>query len=79
MKKIGAFGAKTHFSEIIQKVSGGEEYLITKNGKPMACIVPPRIGGDKVKESIVRILKRREKYKSSQKEITSFIREGRKY
>jgi prevent-host-death family protein len=79
MIKIGSFDAKTHFSDIIQKANKGEEYLITKNGKPMARILPPETGGNIIKESAARILKRRAKYTSSQKEIRSFIEEGRKY
>lgn len=79
MIKIGSFDAKTHFSEIIQKVCQGEEYLITKNGKPVARILPPETSENRIKESVARILKRRGKYKSSQKEIKSLIAEGRKY
>ena len=38
---IGSFEAKTHFSEIIHKVSEEHvEYVITKRGKPVAYITP---------------------------------------
>lgn len=79
MIKIGSFDAKTHFSEIIQKVAGGEEYLITKNGKPVARLVPPKGSKDKILSSISNILAIRHKYKLSQKEIQHLIREGRRY
>jgi prevent-host-death family protein len=37
---IGAFAAKTHFSELLQKVESGEEVTITKHGNPVAKLVP---------------------------------------
>jgi len=40
MIKVGAFEAKTHLSALLEKVSRGEEVLITKRGKPIARMVP---------------------------------------
>jgi prevent-host-death family protein len=37
---IGTFDAKTHFSELIEEVQKGKDYIITKRGKPVARIVP---------------------------------------
>ncbi|MCL2762791.1 MAG: type II toxin-antitoxin system prevent-host-death family antitoxin [Treponema sp.] len=37
---IGTFEAKTHFSQIIGKVENGEDFVITKRGKPVAKIIP---------------------------------------
>ena len=37
---IGAFEAKTHFSQIIQKVENGADFIVTKRGKPVAKIIP---------------------------------------
>ncbi|MFP3120223.1 type II toxin-antitoxin system prevent-host-death family antitoxin [Rickettsia sp. R2] len=37
---ITAFDAKTHFSKLLDRVSKGEEILITKRGKAAAKIVP---------------------------------------
>jgi prevent-host-death family protein len=39
-QQIGAFEAKTHFSQIIEKVEHGADFIITKRGKPVAKIVP---------------------------------------
>jgi len=39
-QQIGAFEAKTHFSKIIDQIEKGDEFLITKRGKPVARIVP---------------------------------------
>ena len=39
-RQIGAFEAKTHFSQIIEQVSHGEDFIITRRGKPVAKIIP---------------------------------------
>ena len=40
MKTITAFGAKTRFGELLDRVSRGEEVVITRHDKPVARIVP---------------------------------------
>jgi len=40
MKTMGIYGAKTHFSEIIDKVFDGETIIISRYGSPVARIVP---------------------------------------
>jgi prevent-host-death family protein len=37
---IGAYAAKTHLSELLEKVEAGEEITITKHGAPVAKLVP---------------------------------------
>jgi prevent-host-death family protein len=37
---VGAYEAKTKFSELIARVEKGEEFVITKNGRPVARLVP---------------------------------------
>ena len=39
---VGAYEAKTHLSELLEKVEGGEEFTITKHGSPIAKLVPVR-------------------------------------
>jgi prevent-host-death family protein len=39
---IGAYEAKTHFSELLERVEKGEEVTITKHGTPVARLVPVR-------------------------------------
>ena len=39
------YEAKTHLSRLVERAADGEEFVITKNGVPMAKIVPmPRRG-----------------------------------
>ena len=37
---VGAYQAKTHLSELLEKVQAGEEITITKHGAPIAKLVP---------------------------------------
>jgi len=37
---IGAFEAKTHLSELLDRVEQGEELVITRRGRPVARLVP---------------------------------------
>lgn len=37
---FGAYDAKTHFSELLQRVANGEEVTITRHGAPVARMVP---------------------------------------
>ncbi len=40
MKRVGLFEAKTHLSELIERVSLGESFEITKHGRLVAKLVP---------------------------------------
>jgi prevent-host-death family protein len=39
-REVGAFEAKTHLSELLAAVEGGERVTITRRGKPVARLVP---------------------------------------
>ncbi len=40
MESVGSFEAKTHLSKLLERVAQGEEFTITKHGKPVARLVP---------------------------------------
>ncbi len=44
MKTVGAFDAKTHLNELLQRVSKGETIRITRRGVPIAKLVPADSG-----------------------------------
>jgi prevent-host-death family protein len=44
---VGAYDAKAHFSELLERVESGEQLTITRHGKPVARLVP-------VKQSVTR-------------------------
>jgi len=60
MQKLNLYDAKTHFSKLVANVvATGEEYIIARNGQPVAKLVPltpaektPRIGFMKGKSEL---------------------------
>jgi prevent-host-death family protein len=42
---VGAFEAKTHFSELLEKVREGMVFVVTKHGRPVAQLGPTEARG----------------------------------
>ena len=40
MRQIGIYEAKTHFSQLIQQVSQGDEFMILRGQVPVAKLIP---------------------------------------
>jgi prevent-host-death family protein len=40
MTTVGAYEAKTHLAELLRRVEAGERIRITRNGRPVADLVP---------------------------------------
>ena len=40
MESVGSFEAKTHLPQLLERVAQGEEFTITRHGKPVARLVP---------------------------------------
>lgn len=40
MVEIGAYDAKTHLPELLERVQRGERFVITKHGRPVAELLP---------------------------------------
>lgn len=40
MESVGAYEAKTHLPRLLDRVARGEEIPITRNGRPVARLVP---------------------------------------
>jgi len=77
MKTVGIFEAKTHFSALIKDAQAGETITVTKNGEPVARIVP--VGGDRAGaiEAMERILATGARLDGLT--IKELIEEGRRY
>ena len=39
--KVGAYHAKTHLAQLLDRVERGERITITRHGRPVAELVPP--------------------------------------
>ena len=81
---VGTFHAKTHFSQLLERVSKGEEITITKHDRPVARLVPADRPSrehvaaifqrmDALRQSLVRV---KSKDKTSLKEL---INAGRRF
>lgn len=84
MSKVTAFEAKTRFGELLERVSRGEEVVITRHDKVVARLVPegPRRLED-VRRAVSGLLelqrriRRRSRAKLSDREVRAAIEEGR--
>jgi prevent-host-death family protein len=57
MKEVGAFEAKNKLSALLDLVEQGEEVVITRHGKEVARLVPPRtvINRDEARAAMARL------------------------
>jgi prevent-host-death family protein len=46
MSTVGAYRAKTHLAELLDRVERGERITITRHGRPVAELVPPMGASD---------------------------------
>jgi prevent-host-death family protein len=84
MAKVTAFEAKTRFGELLDRVSRGEEVVITRHDKPVARLIPEGAQRlDEVRRSVQGLrdlqqqIRRRSKAKLSNREVRAAIDEGR--
>ena len=84
MAKVSAFEAKTHFGELLDRVSWGEEVVITRHDKPVARLVPEGAQRlDDVRRTVAGLrelqqrIRRRSKARLSDMEARSAIEQGR--
>ncbi len=82
MESIGSFEAKTHLPQLLERVAKGEEFTITKHGKPVAKLGP--VQPTKSKPDVNQVI---EEMKAFQKgntlgkgiTIRELIEEGRRF
>ena len=84
MAKVSAFEAKTRFGELLDRVSKGEEVVITRHDRPVARLVPEGAQRlDEVRRAVAGLrelqqrIRRRSKAKLSDREVRAAIDEGR--
>ena len=84
MATVTAFEAKTRFGELLERVSKGEEVVITRHDKPVARLIPEGAHRlDEVRRSVEGLLdlqrriRRRSKAKLSDREVRAAIDQGR--
>ena len=80
MASIGAFEAKTHLSDLLDRVARGEKITITRHGVPAALLVPitettPSVTHQEIVEGMRALRKRVKPGKMSVREM---VNEGRR-
>lgn len=66
MTTLASFEAKSHFSEMIERASNGEEIVITKRGRPVAKVVPyMKKSGEEIEDFLATLADFRASQKSS--------------
>ena len=80
MEVIGAFGAKTHLSALLDRVAKGERITITRHGIPAAMLVPVQAPAVKLThEQIVEgVRELRKRVKPDRMSVREMVREGRR-
>jgi prevent-host-death family protein len=54
MRNVGAREANQHFSELLREVESGKEITVTRNGKPVARLLPIRLQkSDKARQKAI--------------------------
>ena len=54
--EVGVYEAKTHLTALLDRVEHGEQFTITKHGKPIARLIPvSRTDRERRREAIARI------------------------
>jgi len=80
-QQIGAFEAKTNFSRILLQTEQGEDFVITKRGKPVAKIIPFRQEPEMTRqEAFEKLTEMRKLYRGKPGDfnIRQAIEEGRR-
>jgi prevent-host-death family protein len=77
---VGAYDAKTHFSQLLERVESGEEITITKHGTPVARMVPVKKAStpDERRAAIQRWMETSKGLSLGGLKIRDLINEGRR-
>ncbi len=79
MKTVGAYEAKTHLSRLLNKISKGERFIITRHGMAVAVLQPPeRTQRNDPATVIAEIRAFREQHRLDGLTIRELIEEGRR-
>ncbi len=81
MESVGAYEAKTHLPQLLDRVARGEEIQITRNGRPVARLVPEPAEQTTDISSVIAEIREFRKGRKLGDEITirELIDEGRRF
>jgi len=79
MESIGAYEAKTHLSNLLERVFRGEKIMITKHGAPLAILQPPPSSGKpSPRQAIAAIRQFRDRHALDGLSVREMMEEGRR-
>jgi prevent-host-death family protein len=78
METIGAYEAKTHFAQLLDRVARGERITILRHGVPVAVLAPTGAGIDEIDEVVEEIRDLRRGKKLGAPGLKALIEEGRR-
>lgn len=80
METVGAYDAKTHFSELLQRVAEGQGFTITRHGVPVAKLVPANGGCQEDRTATIEAIRQfRKGRKLGKTTVRELIEEGRRF
>ncbi len=81
MASVGAFEAKTHLSDLLDRVARGEKITITRHGVPAALLVPVEEKETKpTHQEIVEGMRAlRKRVKPGKMSVREMVKEGRRF
>jgi prevent-host-death family protein len=81
MDSVGAFEAKTHLSELLDRVREGEKITITRHGVPAAMLVPVEETASKLthQEVVEGMRTLRKRTKPDSMSVREMVNQGRRF
>jgi len=77
-EEIGSYDAKTKLPEILRRVEGGEAFTITNRGRPVADLIPSRVGDQQKTQAAINNILKTKKHKVSNELLDDLKKSGRK-
>lgn len=78
MKEIGSYEAKTHLPALLREVASGERFSITRNGRPVAMLIPAETTGVSAVKVIADIKALRQGITLGNASLKELMEEGRR-
>jgi prevent-host-death family protein len=80
MKTVGAYNAKTHLPQLLNRVAQGERITITKHGVPVAMLVPVSSVTMPERQAAIRALRVFRRGRTlGENSLRDMIEEGRRF
>ena len=80
MTEVGAFEAKTHLPQLLQRVSRGERFVITRHKRPVAELIPYRQrDAERIRAAVRGLREFQRTHRLEGVSVRKMIEEGRRY